>query len=103
MQGQCPGCDMVSSGRHLSSHMRRCESLAALSRSNPAMAMRDPVKVYLEAQAAAAVSSPVPEGDPLHPPKSRRRSSSAPSERVPGPVHVETWRREPTLLEDSST
>lgn len=101
MQGRCPGleCGFEASVKMVLGHQRSCASFAALYRDDPDAALADPATVYQAAHPPTVSSPPVSRTEPS--PSRRRASRSAPAapSRLAGPVLVEYWAWQPTLLE----
>lgn len=101
-KGRCSGCDFEGSSTRVLSHHRSCEGFAELYRSDPTLALLDPLIVY----ASYHQSEDAPADQASRPARSRVRgsrtakSAGVPASRPSGPVTVEYWDWHPTILED---
>jgi hypothetical protein len=90
---RCAGCLSEGKLRLIVTHQRSCVKFAELCSVNLAAAMLDPFEVYRLAHAGD--EAPVAR----KPRESKSAGTAVVAERVAGPVAVEYWAWDPTLLE----
>jgi hypothetical protein len=107
MMGRCSGCPYERAVAHVFKHHRVCEAFAALYQQDPVAALVDPAVVYAAAHPAEpapvleAPSEPKPKNRPVRAGRRPAPPLAAPAPaRVPGPVAVEYWAWQPTMLEE---
>jgi cell division septation protein DedD len=103
MKGRCTGCDFEDTLRRVESHHRGCEGFAQLYQRDPALALVNPIDVYAMHHLASEPAPEAPKPEPV--PKRRvsrssQRPAPTPTTRPQGPVHVEYWSWQLSMLEE---
>jgi hypothetical protein len=107
MMGRCSACPYERAVAHVFKHHRVCEAFAALYQCDPVAALVDPAVVYAAAHPAEpapvleAPSEPKPKNRPVRAGRRPAPPLAPPAPlRVSGPVTVEYWAWQPTMLEE---